>query len=114
MTSNELSQKNQELRDEIIKTLIEKRNEVVNIYYTDPDTIEDGYIELQRSYVFQYVDHDINDVIRSINTIEDNGKIDTGLDSYDIHFRDMTNETLIELIGEMEEMIENPKLIDIN
>ena len=114
MTTNELSQKNQELRDEIIKTLIEKRNEVVNIYYTDPDTIEYGYIDLQRSYVYQYVDHDTNEVIRSINTIEDNGKIDTGLDSYDIHFRDMTNETLIELIGEMEEMIENPKLIDIN
>lgn len=114
MTANELAKKNQELRDELIKTLQEKRDEVVKIYYQDPDTIEDGWITLQRSYVINYIDDHTNEVVRLLHTIEDMGSVDTGYDNYDTFFRDMSNEVLIELIGEMEDMIEKNELIEIN
>lgn len=114
MTANELAKKNHELRDELIKTLQEKRDEVVKIYYQDPDTIEDGWITLQRSYIVTYIDDHTNEVVRLLHTIEDMGNIDTGYDFHNLYFRDMSNEVLIELIGEMEDMIEKNELIEIN
>lgn len=114
MTSNELAKKNQELRDELIKTLQEKRDEVVKIYYQDPDTIEGGWISLKRQYVTNYIDDHTNEVIHSIHTIEDKGSVNTGYhDNYDTYFKYISNEVLIELIGEMEDMIEKNESIVI-
>lgn len=115
MTSNELAQKNHELRNELIKTLQEKRDEVVKIVYKDSDDIKDGWITLQRSYVTTYIDDHTYEVVRLLHTIEDMGNVDTGYDTHDLYFRDMSNEVLIELIGEMEDMIEKGDvLIKIN
>lgn len=114
MTANELAKKNQDLRDELINTLQEKRDEVVKIYYQDPDTIESGWITLQRSYVVTYIDDHTNEVVRLLHTIEDMGKVDTGYDFHNLYFKDISNEVLIELIGEMEDMIEKNELIEID
>lgn len=110
MTYKELKNQNVELRENIINTLKVIRDEVVKLYGEDEP---DGYIQLKTGYIHNYFDDHMNEVINGVHSSEDMVLGDYNGDTRDIFFDEVSNEVLIEIIGDLEKMIENPSTIEI-
>jgi len=101
---------NTKLRENIIDTLKVLRDKVVKLYGEDEP---DGFIRLKTGYIHNYFDDHMNEVINGVHSSEDMVLGDYNSDTRDIFFDEVSNDVLIEIIGELESMIKNPKTIDI-
>jgi hypothetical protein len=101
---------NTKLRENIIDTLKVLRDKVVKLYGEDEP---DGFIRLETGYSHNYFDDHMTEVINGVHSSEDMVLGDYNTDTRDIFFDEVSNDVLIEIIGELESMIKNPKTIEI-
>jgi hypothetical protein len=103
------------LRDEVVKTLLARREEVKELYVklTDSEENPEGNIQLTQGFIHSYIDDQSNEVIGAISTDGELCLLDTGYDTRNIEFRDVSTYGLIYLVEELEDMIKNPETIDI-
>jgi len=101
---------NSKLRENIIDTLKVLRDKVVKLYGEDEP---DGFIKLETGYIHNYFDDHMNEVINGVHSSEDMVLGDYNSDTRDIFFDEVSNDVLIEIIGELESLIKNPKTIEI-
>lgn len=102
-------------REEVVKTLLARREEVKALYVkkTDSDECPEGDIQLTQGFIHSYIDDQSNEVIGAISTVGKLCLLDTGYDTRHIEFRDVSTYGLIYLVEELEDMIKNPETIDI-
>jgi hypothetical protein len=104
------------VREEVIKTLFARREEVKDLYVkfkTDSDECPEGDIHLTQGFIHNYIDDQSNEVIGAISTDGELCLLDTGYDTRHIEFRDVSTYGLIYLVEELEDMIKNPETIEI-
>ena len=103
------------IREEVIKTLFARREEVKDLYVkkTDSDECPEGDIHFTQGFIHNYIDDQSNEVIVAISTDGELCLLDTGYDTRHIEFRDVSTYGLIYLVEELEDMIKNPETIEI-
>ena len=103
------------LREEVVRTLLARREEVKDLYVkkTDSDECPEGDIHLTQGFIHNYIDDQSNEIICAISTNGELCLLDTSYDTRHIEFRDVSTYGLIYLVEELEDMIENPDTIDI-
>lgn len=103
------------LREEVVKTLLARREEVKELYVkqTGSEESPEGDIQLTQGFIHSYIDDQSNEVIDAISTDGELCLLDTGYDTRHIEFRDVSTYGLIYLVEELEDMIKNPETIDI-
>lgn len=103
------------LREEVVKTLITRREEVKELYVkeTGGEGKAEGNIYLTVGFVHNYIDDESNEVIGAISTDGELCLLETGRDNRNIQFRDVSTYGLIYIVEELEDMIKNPDTIDI-
>jgi len=114
-SATEFSKEAASLREEVIETLLARREEVKELYVKQTGGIltPDGDIQLTDYFIHSYIDDQSNEVIGAISTDGERCLLDTGYDSRYIVFRDVSTYGLIYLVKELEDMIKNPETIDI-
>ena len=102
-------------REEVVKTLLARREEVKALYVkkTNSDECPEGDIHLTQGFIYSYIDDQSNEVIRGISTDGELCLLDTSYDTRHIEFRDVSTYGLIYLVEELEDMIKNPETIEI-
>jgi len=103
------------LREDVIKTLLALREEVKDLYMkqTGSEEFPDGNIQLTQGFIHSYIDDQSNEVISALSVDGELCLLDTGYDTRNIEFRDISTYGLIYIVEELEDMIENPETIDI-
>jgi len=103
------------LREEVVKTLLARREEVKELYVkqTGSEESSEGDIQLTQGFIHSYIDDQSNEVIGAISTDGELCLLDTGYDSRHIEFRDVSTYGLIYIVEELEDMVKNPETIDI-
>jgi len=103
------------LREDVIKTLLALREEVKDLYMkqTGSEESPDGNIQLTQGFIHSYIDDQSNEVISALSVDGELCLLDTGYDTRNIEFRDISTYGLIYIVEELEDMIENPETIDI-
>ena len=103
------------LREEVVKTLLARREEVKELYVkqTGSEESPEGDIQLTQGFIHNYIDDQSNEVIGAISTDGELCLLDTGYDSCHIEFRDVSTYGLIYIVEELEDMVKNPETIDI-
>lgn len=114
-TSKELTQEQENFRKEVENTFIQLREKVKELYIkeTDSDVCPEGSIQLPTGYIHQYIDDQTNEVINGIDTERDCFVLDSGYNVSEIDIEDVSTPTLIRIIEDLENMIENPSDIEI-
>lgn len=103
------------LREDVIKTLLALREEVKDLYMkqTGSEEFPDGNIQLTQGFIHSYIDDQSNEVISALSVDGELCLLDTGYDTRNIEFRDISTYGLIYIVEELEDMIKNPETIDI-
>ena len=114
-TAIEFRKESASLRDEVVKTLLARREEVKELYVkkTESDECPEGDIYLTQGFIHSYIDDQSNEIIGAISTDGELCLLDTGYDTRHIEFRDVSTYGLIYLVEELEDMIKNPETIHI-
>lgn len=103
------------LREEVVKTLLARREEVKELYVkqTGSEETPEGDILLIQGFIHSYIDDQSNEIIGAIKTDGELCILETGYDSRHIEFREVSTYGLIYIVEELEDMIKNPETIDI-
>jgi hypothetical protein len=114
-SATEFSKEAFSLREEVIETLLARREEVKELYVkqTGSEESPEGDIQLTQGFIHNYIDDQSNEVIGAISTDGELCLLDTGYDSRHIEFRDVSTYGLIYIVEELEDMVKNPETIDI-
>lgn len=113
--SSELKTLAQTVRKEILDSYKNTLGELIAAYkkeYGDVDT--DGYISLPTGIILVNSDDDASTVV--LERIHTNGKDVETVKNYDANemsLEDVSNENIIFIISQIEEMINNPQTIDV-
>lgn len=113
--STELKTLNETVRKEILNSYKNTITELIAAYkkaYEDVDT--DGYISLPTGVILVHSEDDESMIV--LERIHTNGKIIETVQNYstdEINIDDISNENVIFIISQIEEMINNPQTIDI-
>ena len=115
--SQELRQKYIDSRKKVEDKLLSLRDEVVKVYLTNEGRQEGdecyGIIDLPTSYIHQYIDDQINEVIYGVHTTEDCVMLDYGTGITRIFLPEVDTNTLISIIEDLEGMVNKPSAIEI-
>jgi hypothetical protein len=103
------------LREKVVITLLSLREEVKDLYMkqTGSEESPDGNIQFTQGFIHSYIDDQSNEVISALSTDGELCLLDTGYDTRNIEFRDISTYGLIYIVEELEDMIKNPETIDI-
>ena len=103
------------LREEVVRTLLARREEVKELYVklTGSEESPEGDIQLTQGFIHNYIDDQSNEIICAISTNGELCLLDTSYDTRHIEFRDVSTYGLIYLVEELEDMIKNPETIEI-
>jgi len=103
------------LREKVVITLLSLREEVKDLYMkqTGSEESPDGNIQFTQGFIHSYIDDQSNEVISALSTDGDLCLLDTGYDTRNIEFRDISTYGLIYIVEELEDMVKNPETIDI-
>ena len=114
-TAIEYRQEAASLREKVVITLLSLREEVKELYkkQTGSEESPDGNIQFTQGFIHNFFDEQSNEVISAISTEGDLCLLNTGYDSHNIDFRDISTYGLIYIVEELEDMIKNPETIDI-
>ena len=114
-TAKELKQIQGKFRTEVEDIFFALRNKIKELYVkkTNSDECPVGTITLPVGYIYQYIDDQTNEVINAVNTEGDYVALDTGYSTSELNVQEVNTVTLIEIIGDFEKMIQDPKKIEI-
>lgn len=114
-TGQELIESQDNLRKEAEITFLSLREKVKELYVKETGSEECpvGTITLPRSYIYQYVNEQYNDIINGVKTDENCVNLHSENKDLNFYLHEVKLSTIIAIIMDFEDMIKHPESIDI-